>query len=466
MRKRFNIITNSKDVKKNDIFVCNNKNIEERDKYIEDAINNGAKKIICEDTMVESSIPIIKVDNVDDELLKIVLNYYDVNLDDINLIGITGTDGKTTVANLVKDLLSNFIKTSYLGTIGFKIDNTSTTTKNTTPKLENIIKFIKKSIGKKCKVMAMEVSSEGLFYDRCHGLQFDIGILTNITKDHLNTHKTMKNYKQTKAKLFKQIKSSGWAILNRDDKFYKFIKQSCNSNIITYGKNKNCDFYISNIKSFTDHTTFNLKYKKNIYKISSPLLAIYNVYNLVAAIAAICCFDIDINEVLKYISTIKPIAGRLSSIKCGQNYDIIVDYAHTINATKETLKYFSKIKKNRLITILGCAGGRDKTKRKYIGKLASKYSDLVIFTEDDPRDEEVIDIIYDMLENVNNDNYVIITSRKDAVNYALSNALKDDTILFLGKGNDSYMAKKEGYIYYQDEDEIKNYFKKNHLPSD
>ena len=248
--------------------------------------------------------------------------------------------------------------------------------------------------------------------------------------------------------------------MNKDDKHFNYIKKRCNKNIITYGISKKCNYYFYNINEYNDKTTFNLKVNNKIYNITSPLLGKFNVYNLVAAIITLNCFNIDMPSIIDNIKKLKQVPGRLQKIDFKQNYDIILDYAHTTNATYEVLNFFNKVKKGNIITVVGCAGKRYKDKRSEIGKIVTNYSNKVIFTMDDPRNENVESIISDMTSKVKNNNYEIIEDRTKAIFKALSLAKENDTLLILGKGLDNYMAIDDKYIKYSDLNVIKSYFKK------
>lgn len=442
-------------LKKNDIFLCIHNPLDDRHNYIKEAIKKKPACIIVDkDIDIKTEIPIIKVNNTNDTYYDLLNKYYDIK--NINLIGVTGTDGKTTTSQIIKELLSNFSNTAYLGTNGFNINNKNIMTKNTTPSLEEIFYFIDKTKKLNGKNLVLEASSEGLLQNRCYNLNFNYAVLTNITKDHLNTHKNFENYLKSKAKLFKQTTS--YNILNIDDKNYKYIKNNTNRKILTYGKNKNADFYFYDISEIDNSTVFKLKYKNKIYKIKSPLKGNFNVYNLVAAIIVVSLFDISIEDIIDKIREIKDIKGRLNFLDFNQDYKIILDYAHTINATKEVLEYIRGICKKNIITVVGCAGKRDKSKRSVIGKIVSDISDYCIFTSDDPRYEKPIDIINEMIKDIDKNNYEIIINRKKAIKEALKMARKNDYVVILGKGMDEYMAYKNKYKKYSDYKVIKNYY--------
>lgn len=449
------IKTNSKNVKKNDIFICLHDETNDRHKYIKD-IKKASAIIIDKEVQDKTDVPLIKVNNTQDSLYEIYNRYYENPLKNLNLIGVTGTDGKTTTALIIKMLLNNISQTAYLGTNGFEYKDKTIKTKNTTPQIDIILKYAKVLKDENIKNLVMEASSEGLLHNRCQNLIFKRAIITNVTGDHLNIHKTFENYLNSKLKLFNQLDKDKIAIVNIDDISYKYLKRK-NIKLITYGQNKNANFKIENIKEEENKTTYTLKIKTKKYQIESPLLGKFNTYNLTAAIACLNSLGIEINSIIKNIENLESISGRMNILKTKQNAKIILDYAHTQNAIKEILTYANKIKKGKIITVTGAAGGREKEKRKNIGKILTNLSDEVIFTMDDPRYEKIENIIKDLTKNVTKNNFISIKNRNKAIKYAINKAKKDDLILILGKGTDNYMAIKNKRKKYNDLKVIKKY---------
>lgn len=461
------IATNSKKIKKNDIFICIHDEMLDRHKFIEEASKKASVLVVDnQDNSLYKNIyvPIIKVNDTNETLFQVVNTYYNYPFYKLKLIGVTGTDGKTTTANMIYQLLNNFYKCAYLGTNGFYFEGYFESTANTTPDILTITRLAKIAVDNKVSYLVMEVSSEALLHNRCNHLKFERAILTNITKEHLNVHKTMDNYVSNKQKLFKMIACDGKNILNADENYSNLFEKTNDLESIYYGKDSNCDYSFSNIKLSSNNTLFTLSHNNNSYLINSNYLGLYNVYNLVAAIATVNSLEIDLSEVLDKIKYLKPTLGRMEALDFNQNFTILIDYAHTTNATLNVFNFLTKVKKKRIISVVGCAGGRYKDKRKEIGKIVSDYSDIAIFTMDDPRNEKITNIFKDMLENVDKDNIFLYKNRKKAINKALKLAKKDDIVIILGKGRDSYMAIKNKHKKYSDIKVIERFFhKKNRV---
>lgn len=438
------IVDDSRLVKDGYIFVATKGfNVNHFD-HIKDAIDRGSVFLIT-DREIDFSFPHLVVDNIDEYYKNICLKFYDINLDDFYFIGITGTDGKTTTATIVNRLIKN---SAYIGTNGLTINNKTISTSNTTPCISELYSDLRKVKDAGINTVVMEVSSEALLHNRVDNMKFDIIGFTNITGDHLNVHGGFDNYLNCKLKLLDLVKDTGYVVINGDDSSLRKI--DC-KNKYSFGKS-NCDYTINSISYDGKNTVINL----NDMYITSPLKGEYNVYNVVMSFVIGLLYGIDSNELISYISTLKPISGRCETLNFGQDFDIVLDYAHTINGIDSILDTFSDY--DRIITVTGCAGGRDHSKRSIIGDIVMSKSDISIFTMDDPRYEDVNSIIDEMVGD--NKDYIRIIDREEAINYALSIAGKGDVVLILGKGRDNYMAIGDKKVKYSDIDVIEKYFKK------
>jgi len=424
--------------------------------FIDDAIKHGASAIVVSrEGITGKSVPIIKVPDTNRELPYLCQKFYDYPDQKLKMIGVTGTDGKTTTASIIRDLLGHDL-CGYIGTNGVEGKTFSDKLTNTTPECHLIYKYLYLFNKDNLKYVSMETSSEAFYRDRLSSFTFDVGILTNITEDHLNIHKTMDNYIDSKKNLFRQIKSDGVAILNMDDKYFDEFKYIHN-NTLTYGKNPLADLYIKDVMENINNTDITFVYENKIYKVCSPLLGMFNVYNLMAGILCLLSFDIEMDEILSRVKNINTPKGRCEFLDFNTDYKIVLDYAHTPKGLEAILDYLNKIKKRRIITVTGSAGSREKEKRDEMGRVVLEKSDIVIFTMDDPRDEDPNEIIKEMINN-REGCYQIIIDRADAINFALAHAMCGDIVLIAGKGRDSYMAIGDEYIPYSDYEVIKEYF--------
>lgn len=423
--------------------------------YIDDAIKNGAVAIIT-DRKVNSQVdvPVIIVEDINNYYSEVCSKFYDVSPNDFSFIGITGTDGKTTTATVVSEIINSVEKCAYIGTNGVQIGDDYYPTTNTTPCVSELfacLKFVKEH---NCKLIVMEVSSEALLHDRLKGFKYDIIAFTNITEDHLNVHKTIDNYRNCKFKLADLLKDDGCVVINGDDENCRMISKT---NLHSFGfKNDNL-YVIKNVNELSNCVNFDLWKKDRNYRFSSPLKGVYNVYNV--TMAFIICKLKGMNEdtIIEEISKLKPVKGRREYLDFGQDYEIILDYAHTYNGIKCLLESVSSYKK--IITVTGVAGGREVEKRCKIGQLVLDKSTIAIFTMDDPRYESVDDII-DQMVSLSDKECIRIVDRQAAIFKGLELADKDSVVLVIGKGRDNYMAIEDRREAYSDYDAIKKFFVK------
>lgn len=449
-----NIKTNSKRIKKGDTFIALKGMTYDGHDYIEEAIENGAEKIICEHG--EYNVQTIIVPSTKEYLNNYLdTNYYN-KIKDITLIGITGTNGKTTSCYFIYELLKMLdVKCAYIGTIGFFIDKKERDLNNTTPEILELYEMFLECKSRGVNVIVMEVSSHALELDRVHGLKFNYVCFTNLTVDHLLFHKTMDNYLNAKKKLFNMLKKDAISITNVDDKYKdNFLLD----NTITYGESKS-DFNIIKYKLKLDKTIYKFRYNNKNYKVKMNVIGKYNIYNSLVAIIVLVNMGYNIKKVIKLFKRIKLPSGRLDMIKYKKNV-IFVDYAHTPDAVKNVLTNAIKFKKNKIYTIIGCGGNRDKTKRKDMGIIATELSDYVIFTNDNPRNEDEMKIVNDMINGIINENYEVILDRSKAIKRGIDLLNKKDILFILGKGHEEYQLINGIKHHFSDKEEVLNYINK------
>lgn len=447
------ISINSKDTQKGDLFVCIKGATTDRHDYIDEAIKNGAVALVTSH-QVESNVPYIIVDNPNLEVSRLAKLIYDNPNEKLHMLGVTGTDGKTSVATIVSMLIGQD-KCGYIGTNGYKTSKFNRKTDNTTPSPDKLYKYLNDIYESNCNSVCMELSSEAMLFHRLDDIQFDVIGLTNITSEHLNHHKTLENYIECKKKILNLVKKEGYVILNHDDIHYEECKNNVKSNILTYGRDYDCDLQIIDYNLMINKTDITIKYKNKTYNISSPLKGEFNVYNLSCAILICIANGYDIEDLINNINILH-IDGRMEFINEGQNFSVIVDYAHTEAGVTKLLEFIRSIKYNHLIVVIGQAGERDTEKRRKIGKIVATNADTAIFCYEDPRSEDPMEIINMMTMDIKNlNNYKVIVDRHEAINYAINNAKENDIVLVLGKGNENYQKLKNKTIYFNDIEECK-----------
>ena len=447
---------NSKEVEDGDLFVCTMGVAADRHDFIDEAISNGASAIVVSRDVGEKSVPVIRVDDTNLELRKISAKFYDYPCDNAYMIGVTGTNGKTTVAEIVYRLLGDTC--AYIGTNGRKFKNKHFSMRNTTPDVDRLYMYFKEFIDAGCNTICMEASSEAFYRHRLDDIKYDVGIITNITEDHLNIHKTMDNYVDCKCQLVKHVKDDGYSILNSSDKYFDKFKKEANGNIVSYGYKDSDTLKIEDYTLKRDKTIINFRYNNKSYEVISPLLGSFNVDNLAASILCLLCKGIGFEKIVERIKKLNQIEGRMETMPFVSKYTVILDYAHTTDALDNILTFLDMVKETRIITVTGSAGGREKSKRPGMGKVVLEKSDYVIFTMDDPRFEDPNKIIDDLVSGSDKTNYERIVDRKKAIYKALDIAEAKDIVLIAGKGRDDYMAIDDKYLPYCDYDVIKSYY--------
>lgn len=448
------ISTNTQTIKPGDLFVCIKGATIDRHDYIDKAIENGAVALVTSKD-VDVSVPYVKVDNPNAILRELYSNFYDHPEDKLTLIGITGTDGKTSTTTMIQELLGKDI-CGYIGTNGYAHHDVIGDTDNTTPGIEQMFTILNEFVNAGCKYVAMETSSEAFFYHRLDGFKFAVGGLTNIDKEHLNTHKTLENYIACKKELFKKSKVS---ILNKNDKHFNEVVKDI-TNYKTYGYTKDCDLYIKDYTVRPNGTDISFIYENKEYNIKSPLLGQFNIENLSCALLSAINVGFNLEDLLKNLDKLV-IDGRMMTVNEGQDFFILVDYAHTPNGLTRLFEFTNKLTNiNKRIVVTGNAGERDASKRKYVGKLCVDNNDHVIFTYEDPRFEDPYHIVEDLTELVKDKtNYETVIDRHEAIKKAINMATTNDLVMILGKGNEDWELIKGEYVDFNDINEAKQALK-------
>jgi UDP-N-acetylmuramoyl-L-alanyl-D-glutamate--2,6-diaminopimelate ligase len=457
-----NITYDSRKVKEGSLFIAISGQNEDGHDYIYEAVNKGASAVIANGRApVLDNIPIIQVSNPRKVMSKIAANFYNNPSKELNIIGITGTNGKTTTTQIIDYIIKANNKTSSsLGTLGFNTPSGMISTGFTTPEsieLQQILDTIKKG---GIEYVPMEISSHAIELYRTNDVDVNIAIFTNIGHDHLDFHKSIENYFNAKLKLFTQLNKKSTAILNSDDPYTKKIINKINCNYSTYGFNKKADLYIKDYSLNIEKSKAIIQYKGELFELETPLIGKFNLYNLSAAL--LCAFELGIckNDIIQSIKYFNNIPGRLEKYNY-KNNTIIIDYAHTPDAFSNIFKsiFELKNKNKKIITVFGCGGNRDSSKRKHMGKIASNYSDYIYITNDNPRFEDEDKIIDNICGGISNTEYQIIKDRKKAIISAMNN--ENSIILILGKGVEKYQIIKNKKINHSDIKTVKEFINEN-----
>ena len=447
----------SRKILNNELFVCIKGFNSDGHKYVDSAIEKGAIAIVCEDDVqCKSGITIVKVKDSRKALATIGCNLYDNPSKKMKIIGVTGTNGKTTTAFMVKTILeAEGHKVGLIGTIANYIGSEKIDTERTTPESLELQELFGNMVNKGCKYCVMEVSSHSLALDRVYGIEFEVGIFTNLTRDHLDFHKTFENYYNEKFKLFKRSKIK---VINIDDKYgervFEDVKALKENNIYTYSIKNDGNYRAYDEVCESKHIGFKIMLNDKEENFVVGLPGEFNIYNSLGAIAAAEKLGISLKSIKSGIENVV-VVGRceMTGNKYNLPYTIILDYAHTPDGLDNILRTARGFTKNRLICVFGCGGDRDKVKRPQMGEIGTNLSDIAIVTSDNPRTENPSSIIQDILVGIKKDNYEVVENRKEAIKKAISLAKEGDVIVIAGKGHEDYQILNTGKIHF-DEREI------------
>ncbi len=446
--------TDSRKVKPGQTFVTIKGYTVDGHDYIESAIKNGADSIIAE-KKVQVSVPVTVVKDSAKYFQEKLVKEYSDDFKKLKLIGITGTNGKTTSAYLTYQMLGKLgKKAAYMGTIGFMCGDYYEELPNTSPEILTIYKLLEMAIDKKCEYVVMEVSSHALDLKRIEGLSFEVCAFTNLTEDHLDYHKTMDSYLDCKLMITDYLKDSGVMLVNKDDEASKKFMEKF-SNTKTFGIG-DATYDIRKFDIHPDHTDIEFKAYDENYEVTTNLTSKFNIYNYMTMFSIVHELGFKCEDIIEYTKDLKQPKGRCETYKVKDGF-AVVDYAHTPDAVLKVVTAYKELAKARVITLVGCGGDRDPMKRPIMGNIASEYSDYVIFTNDNPRTEDPENIMKDILAGVKKDNYEVCLDRREAIKKALDMIQKDDIVLLLGKGHEDYQIIGHTKIHLDDSEEILKY---------
>lgn len=449
------ICSNSQLVVPGNLFIARKGNTYDGNLFITQAVKSGAIAIVTDlfDPTLKNVTQLIHK-NIASIEADLAATYYSVPSNNLFMVGVTGTNGKTTTSFLVRHILNDvFPSCGLLGTIEYIIGNHRYQSTHTTPDAITNQKFLKEMINEGCKSAVMEVSSHGLEQNRLQNIHFDIAIYTNLSHEHLDYHKGMEEYAKAKQKLFKSLQKSSKkhpvSVINIDCPWSE--KMVVGGAILSYGIEKEADVRATNIVLSSSVNTFDLNYQGKLYKVKSNFVGKFNVYNVLAAICVGIIAKISMERILQLVETFPFVPGRLQPVPNDLNLNIFVDYAHADDPLKNVLETLNELKKGKIITVFGCGGDRDKGKRPKMAKVCESYSDYTIITNDNPRSEDPEIISQEIVKGFSSDaKYEVVLDRYLAIKRAIEIAEDNDTILLAGKGHEKYQIFAHKTIEFDD----------------
>lgn len=454
-----NITSDSRRVQPGDTFVAIKGFTVDGHDYIEKAIENGATRIICEhgSYSVETTV----VENSEKWLNEMLVENVSPQFSEMKFVGITGTNGKTTTAYLVSQMLNALgMKAAYIGTIGFYVGGELIRElPNTTPDVLAMYNLILESKSKGADTVIMEVSSHALYYGRINGIKFDVAAFTNLTEDHLDFHKTMEAYLETKVKLVDYIKDGGTMIVNADDPASEAFKAPVVKSIGLASEGNGADYLVKSYKYNIATTDMVIGCGDRDYELKTNLLNKFNLYNYTLAAAITNNLGYSMEDIIGITGDVYPPSGRNEIIEV-EGAKAVIDYAHTPDAVEKIIEANLEDKTGQVITVIGCGGDRDPIKRPIMGEIATRLSDYVIFTDDNPRTEDHEKIMEDILKGVNTDNYEVVLDRAKAIRKGLKKLEPGDSLLILGKGHEDYQILGHEKVHFSDREQVIKYLKR------
>ncbi|MBN2039896.1 MAG: UDP-N-acetylmuramoyl-L-alanyl-D-glutamate--2,6-diaminopimelate ligase [Spirochaetes bacterium] len=464
----------SRKVRKGSLFVAVKGFMSDGHDYIEDALKNGAAAVLVSRDRVKDfiNIPgsgtvILAAGNTRKALAAVSAAFFGFPASGIIMIGVTGTNGKTSITYMIESILKEHgLCPGVVGTVNYRWNDTQIRSSNTTPESRDLQEIFAGMIADGVNAIVIEVSSHALKLNRADCIDFDVAAFTNLTRDHLDFHHSFEDYFDSKKRLFHLLEKSGktgkCAVINCDDEYGRKLlegKADFSYPVFSYGMSAGADFKVNeeSIKSSVNSIDYTVEKAGERFNIRLNVIGNFQVYNSLCACSVCRCLGIPVNTIEKGLAALNGIPGRFSPIRSEEGFTVIVDYAHTDDAVSKLLKSARELGPRRLLTLLGCGGDRDKTKRPIMGKTAVDNSDWVIFTSDNPRTEDPEAIIRDMVKGLNEDNFETITDRETAIKKAVSMAEKDDIVVIAGKGHEDYQDTGGKKIHFDDHEIAEKY---------
>ncbi len=456
----------SRQVEPGHLFVCIPGAKADGHDFIPQALTAGAVALVVEKPVeAPQGVSTVKVRDARKALPVIASNFYGAPSKRLRVIGVTGTNGKTTTTHLIASVLEEAgNQVGLLGTLYARWKGRQEIMAHTTPESVDIERFLSKVVNEGGEYVVMEVSSHALDLGRVDCLDFDVAVLTNLTQDHLDYHVTMDNYRQAKIKLFQKLKKkgNGFAVINADDPSHPMFVDAGPDQVVTYGITNQAQVKATSVRVGTEGSTFILEWTQGSIPLNLSLSGRFNVYNALAAAAFALEEGLDPETIRKGLEKVSGIPGRFEAVKCGQDYAVIVDYAHTPDGLENILNTAREIAKKRIITVFGCGGDRDRSKRPLMGRIAAKYSDFCIITSDNPRSEDPLAIIGDIVAGIDGvyaHKYAVTPDRRAAIGQAINMAQTGDMVIIAGKGHETYQLIKDQVLPFDDREVARDFIK-------
>ena len=453
----YGIAYDSRQVQEGYLFICIKGLNTDGHLYAQEAVQRGARAVLGEEVLsLPPEIIMVQTENTRAVLPVLASNYYGNPSRQLKLIGVTGTNGKTTVTHIIKAILEEAgYKVGIIGTLYASVGLYLRDMGHTTPESIEIEQFLSECVKQNAHFVIMEVSSHALAMQRVEELSFHSAVYTNLTQDHLDFHHDMTAYKEAKLSLFKKLagQPNAYGIVNADDEYGGDFLKGSPVTAYTYGMTKKAAVKADKVQYSMRGTIFTVNLGQENITIEMKLIGRFNVYNALAAIAVAWQEGIDAHTIKKALGKMKGVAGRFEQVDCGQDYTVIVDYAHTPDGLENILTAAREIAKNKIITVFGCGGGRDRGKRPLMGGIAAKHSDFTIITTDNPRHEEPESIIAEIMPgmgNIADSSFMVIIDRYEAIRQAVKLAEKNDMVIIAGKGHETYQLVKEQVLDFDD----------------
>ncbi len=428
-------------------------------RFIDSAVEKGAVAILSEREPETDRVPWIQVESVRASMADLSVKLYGLNLSDLKWIGVTGTNGKTTIATIFDQIVSEFYGRDecwQFGTIGNRLGSTLEDAVRTTPEAVDLIRILG-TYPTKPSLISMEVSSHALELERVRGINYDVAIFTNLTQDHLDFHESMEGYYLAKKKLFTEhLKNGGVAVINSEDQYgARLISELPSESVISVGKGENAIFRITTSHCSWEKTFLRANYLGRSMKFEAPLVGHFNIMNMALVIASSIALEIPVESIQKTLKKCAPVNGRMDQVTIDSPFSVVVDYAHTPDALKNILFTAGKLTSGRVIAVFGAGGDRDRTKRPVMGKMVALNCDYGVITSDNPRSEKPSGIIADICDGMPTDfPSEVVEDRRSAIRFALEFAREGDSVIIAGKGHETYQITNCETVHFDDREVV------------